>query len=541
MSNESAPTVSAKELHELLQGPEEYALLDVREPRLVADEGSILLGVSAPASNLELTIAGVVPRRSTPIVLLDGGANDLADWAARRLILLGYTDVRVLDGGIQAWSDAGFRVHTGGTHVVGQAFGEFIEDVYKTPHLTVGELREKVAAGEDVVILDSRPLTEFEVHSLPGGTSIPGAELVYRASEVVPSSDSLVVVNCAGRTRSIIGAQALINAGLPNRVVALEGGTQSWILEGFELEHGKTDEAPFPSPEGIEQAKVGARRIADRFGVKSIGVEELRHFRDEAGIRSLYLLDIRSPGEYELGHLPGSHSTPSWEVAPWIFRHVATHNARIVLIDDPDLVRATVSASWIIQIGWGDVFVIGDALGNGDLEVGPEQPTVLGLPRSGIDVIDAGGLEALRREQPEVQIVDLQQSTTFREGHIAGAWFAIRSRLLGSLGEIPGVGPIVLTSEDGILARIAAPELTGATDRRVAVLDGGTKAWKQRGLALEAGDQHFLHEPNDVMSSPWYEEDPERQKEGFRRYLAWEVGLVEQLSQDDTVNFKIFA
>jgi len=541
MSNVATATITATDLHSLLRGTAEVALLDVREPAVTAGEGSILLGVSAPLSRLELDVAGLVPRRATPVVVLDSCAGELAERARRRLAELGYTDVRVLDGGVRGWGDAGFKVHTGGTHVVGQAFGEFVEAAYNTPHLTVRELRDKVEAGEDVVILDSRPLAEFEVHSLPGGTSVPGAELVYRASEVITSPDSLVVVNCAGRTRSIIGAQALINSGVPNRVVALEGGTQSWILEGHQLEHGKSAVAPFPSSGGVEQAKLGAERIAKRFAVATIDNVELQRFRDEAAQRSLYLLDVRSPEEYQRGHLAGSRSTPSWEVAPWIFRYVATHNARLVLIDEPDLVRATVSASWLVQIGWGEVFVAAEALAVEPLDTGPEDPTVLGIPESGVKLIDPEQLQAALDTGDGTRVVDLQPSSGYRNSHIPGALFAIRSRLAASLHQISGSGPIVLTSPNGLLARIAAPEIAAATSRSVAVLDGGTAGWERRGLALEDGDQRLLHEPDDAIRSPWFEADAERQKEGFRRYLAWEVGLVEQLRDDDTVAFKTFA
>jgi rhodanese-related sulfurtransferase len=408
----------------------------------------------------------------------------------------------------------------------------------------VRELQAKVDAGEDVVILDSRPLGEFEVHSLPGGTSIPGAELVYRSSGVIPSPDSLVVVNCAGRTRSIVGAQTLINAGIPNEVVALEGGTQSWILEGLELEHGRTDAAPPPGPQGVEQARASAQRIAERFGVRTIGRDDLERFRQDDQ-RSLYLFDVRSPDEYARGHLAGSRSAPSWEVAPWIFRHAATRNARLVLVDDPDLVRATVAASWLIQINWGEVYVLRDALAGSELVVGPE---VIEAPRSDtvpgrVEVIDAstlqGRLTDASDEARDIQVVDLDLSTTFRQGHIPGALFAIRSRLPGTIGRIPGSGRIVLTSADGVLARLAAPEVAKLTTRPVAVLDGGTSSWREHGFDIEEGATALLDEPDDVAPSAWQEEDPERQKEGFREYLRWEVGLVDQLRGDKTVAFEL--
>ncbi|MFN3007421.1 rhodanese-like domain-containing protein [Mycolicibacterium wolinskyi] len=533
MTTVETATITADELHDLVGGEAEYALLDVREPAVTAAQGSILLAVSVPLSVLELRVHTRIPRLSTPVIVYDGGDDHLADRAAGRLAQLGYTDVRVLDGGLRAWAASGHKVQSGGDHVIGQAFGEWIEHVYQTPHITVAEFRERVAAGEDVVLLDSRPIGEFENHSLPGGVSIPGAELVYRAAEVVKSPDSLVVVNCAGRTRSILGAQALINAGLPNRVVSLEGGTQSWVLEGHQLDHGASVAVPAPGDGAAEPAKQAAARFAERFDIKRIDKGTLQQFRDEADTRSLYVLDVRTPEEFDAGHLAGSRSAPSWDVAPWTFRHVGTHNARIVLVDN-DTVRATVAASWITQIGWGDVFVLDNAFDNEPLETGL-LPIAFDIPQDGYRVIDAAALDAALGDSA---VVDLSLSPAYRAGHIPGAHFAIRARLAAA--DIPGTGPIVLTSEDAVLARFAAADLAAETDRDVAVLDGGTQAWRAAGLPLESRTESWLHDADDVVPSGWRETDPERRKAGFRRYLSWELGLVAELEQDDTVPFRKF-
>ncbi len=92
--------------------------------------------------------------------------------------------------------------------------------------------------------------------------NVPGAELVLRVHELAPSPDTLVVVNCAGRTRSIIGAQSLINAGVPNRVVALRNGTMGWTLAGFTPESGMTRRAPAVSREGLAWAQAKAAEVA---------------------------------------------------------------------------------------------------------------------------------------------------------------------------------------------------------------------------------------------------------------------------------------
>jgi rhodanese-related sulfurtransferase len=87
-----------------------------------------------------------------------------------------------------------------------------------------------------VLIVDARRFDEYQTMSIPGGISVPGGELALRIDGLVDSPQTPIVVNCAGRTRSIIGAQSLINAGVSNPVYALRNGTIGWTLAGLALD-----------------------------------------------------------------------------------------------------------------------------------------------------------------------------------------------------------------------------------------------------------------------------------------------------------------
>ncbi len=143
-----------------------------------------------------------------------------------------------------------------------------------------------------------------------------------------------MVVNCAGRTRSIIGAQSLINAGIENRVVALRNGTMGWHLAGHTLEHGEKREARETSERGLAAAREVAARVAECFQVRTIDHRTLARWRAEEGDRSLYVFDVRHPDEYEAGHLPGSRSAPGGQLVQETDHFVATLRSRIVLVDD---------------------------------------------------------------------------------------------------------------------------------------------------------------------------------------------------------------
>ncbi|MBP2231849.1 rhodanese-related sulfurtransferase [Azospirillum agricola] len=537
----SPSPIGVAELRALLTSGEEFALIDARETGVYA-AGHILWAVSMPLSLLEFRIATLVPRRGTRIVVTDADGSGLATRAARRLGELGYGDTAVLKGGNAAWEAEGNLLYSG-INVVSKAFGEFVEHAYDTPRLTVAALRTKLAAGEDVVILDGRTPQEFANFSLPGALSCPNAELPYRIHDLLRTPEAQVVVNYAGRPRSIIGAQTLINAGLPNPVLALENGTMAWLLDGHDLEHGRTDHAPAPSPAGLAKARESVARLTERFGIRRIDAATLDRFVAESGTRSLHLLDVRTLEEYKAGHIPGSLPAPGGQAVQATDEYVGTRNGRIVLLDGPDAVRATITASWLIQIGWGEVHVLADAFADRPLESGKPHPVILGDPGpvASVTATELRGLLDRGEAQGEVTIADLASSLVHGEGHIPGAWFAVRANLAATAGRLPGNGTVVLTSPDGELARFAVRELAGATARPVRTLEGGTVAWAAAGLPLETGEANRLDDTNDVWRSPYKLQERGDREAAFREYMRWETDLIRQLGRDDTVSFKRYA
>src|SRR5205809_481866 len=253
------PAVTPAALRAMLKDGGEMALLDVREEGVFSEEGHPFFANSLPLSRLELMVRDLVPRQLARIVVYDGGdEEELADRAATKLALMGYRNLAVMAGGARAWAAAGYQLFTG-VNVPSKAFGELIEHRCETPHIAAAELKRRLDAGEEVLIVDSRPIGEFRNMSIPGAFDCPGAELVYRVPDRLSSPQSLVVVNCAGRTRSIIGAQSLRNAGLANPVMALENGTMGWELAGLDLARGRDEALPRPSAEGLARARaVGA-------------------------------------------------------------------------------------------------------------------------------------------------------------------------------------------------------------------------------------------------------------------------------------------
>jgi len=517
------------QLRELLGDGRELAVLDVREEGVFA-AGHLLTAACVPLSRLETRLDALVPRRDTRIALCDDD-EALARRAAAVMRRFGFSDIAVLQGGVGAWKAAGFELFTG-VNVPSKAFGEFVEHVCETPRIGAGELKAKLDAGEDVVVLDSRPMSEYRVMNIPGADDCPGAELVYRVHQVVKRPETLVVVNCAGRTRSIIGAQSLINAGLPNRVVALKNGTMGWHLGGFALEHGNERHAPAPGAEALAKARAAAARVAQRFGVKTISPADLDGMRRDA-TRTLYRFDVRSPEEYREGHLAGFASTPGGQLVQATDTYAAVRNARIVLADS-DGVRATMTASWLLQMGWPEVYVLEAAPLGAPLVTGVEARRVLGLEGAKFDEVSAPELQHLI-DASEATVVDFASSLAYRDGHVPGAWFAIRARLRDALERIGPAKRLVFTSPDGVLARLAALDAVALTEVRVQVLRAGTAAWKAAGHPLEHGSTRLAAATDDVYYRPY---DRQGQiEQAMQDYLDWEVALVEQLKREPYLRF----
>ena len=363
-----ALTVSSAHIRRALLLREEIALLDVRHEAAFAT-GHPLFAANMSADRIELETEIRLPRKDVPIVIYDAGEG-LVTQAADRLKALGYTDVRQLGGGLQAWKSAGYELFQD-VNSYAKAFGELVEHRKHTPSLPADEVAALIANEADIAILDVRRPDEYATMNIPGSVSVPGAELVLRAAGVAPDPETTIIVNCAGRTRSIIGTQSLINAGVANKVLALRNGTIGWTLAEQQLEHGADRHGGIGLFEG---AKGNARDVAYRAGVRRLGNEDAKALRADTR-RTLYCFDVRAAEDYTAGHIPGFRHYPGGQLVQEIDMAAPVRGARILLTDDRS-VRADMTASWLAQMGW-ETYVLEGGYDRA-LEIGP--PEVLPKP-----------------------------------------------------------------------------------------------------------------------------------------------------------------
>jgi rhodanese-related sulfurtransferase len=386
----TSPSVTPSQVRRALLLREEIALLDVRHEAAFAT-GHPLFAANMAAERIAFEAGIRLPRKDAPVVVYDAGEG-LIPQAADRFAALGYTNVRQLDGGLPTWRAAGYELFRD-VNSYAKAFGELVEARRNTPSLPAGEVARLIASKANIAVLDVRRFDEYATMNIPGSVSVPGAELVLRAGSIAPDPATTIIVNCAGRTRSIIGTQSLINAGVANKVVALRNGTIGWTLARQNLEHGADRRGEVGLFEG---AKTNAREVAYRAGVRHLGPEEAMALQADMR-RTLYRFDVRAAEEYAAGHIAGFRHYPGGQLVQEIDMAAPVRGARILVSDDRG-VRADMTASWLAQMGW-EAYVL-DGGYDGALEVGP--PLALPKPDSshryrrpyeGTDV-DTGAMQA---------------------------------------------------------------------------------------------------------------------------------------------------
>lgn len=536
MTDSSAlPLRHFAQLRDALREGREVALIDLREEAEFAT-GHPLFAANLALSKLELEILDRVPNRRTAITLYDNGefydqqrGERETTRAAALLTSLGYQDIALLAGDLAGWKEAGGEIFID-VNAPSKAFGEWVEHHYDTPSLSAEQVLALQQQGANLAVLDVRRFDEFQAMSIPGGVSVPGGELVLRLKDVVPDPNAQIIVNCAGRTRSIIGTQSLINAGVKQPVAALRNGTIGWTLAGQALSHLQHKQFPALSEDSRRIAMKGAQALGIRAGVRSVTLSQIADWQQDTS-RTLYLFDVRTAEEFRAGHLSGARHVPGGQLVQETDHYATVRGARVVLADN-DGVRARMAASWLAQMNW-EVYIA---------ETGTEDFTQTGDWKA--QVAPAPAVESVKPEQllswlsdGKTGVIDLTTSANFRNRRIPGAIWTTRGNIPQVIASQPEKERWVVTCTSGLLARYAVTEVAALTGKTVYVLEKGTVGWIDNGLLLERGDSPYLDNAQDRYRRPY--EGTDVSPQAMQDYLDWEYGLVAQLEKDGTHGFRL--
>ena len=108
----------------------------------------------------------------------------------------------------------------------------------ETEQVDVEKVREALDSEEDVIVLDVREPGEWQDGHIPGAKHVPRGVLEYLAADELPEKDARIVVHCAVGGRGTLATRTLQEMGYTN-VANMQGGTNAWKEEGYELETGE--------------------------------------------------------------------------------------------------------------------------------------------------------------------------------------------------------------------------------------------------------------------------------------------------------------
>ena len=517
------PFVSCEELAALLKSDRLFAVFDVRE-RGEYNQCQIPGTTSLPRSQIEFRLSRLVPNSAVSVVVYDE-AEERASLAAETVMELGYRQVSILRGGITAWRGEG-RPTVSGVNVPSKAFGEKVHHERNIPEISADELARLQKEQKELRILDVRTPEEYGRFCIPGGMNVPGGDLILWADELSDSS-APVIVNCAGRTRSIIGAAALRRLGLTT-VRALKNGTMGWVLSGLELEKNPGRRMAHVPEQSRARALARALSLAAEENLAWISPQEVAAAMANKRDGVSYLFDVRSEGEYESGHIAESINVPGGQAVQRADDFVVVRNGQIIFISN-ESARAVMAAYWYRQMGFPHVFVLEGGLrawseSGATLSTGVLEDKPLGFDPAKRNAALLSPEELARRLQDStLLVVDVGSSLDFEAAHVPGAQWISRSWLEI---EIPKRFPdrrqaIILTCSEGVQSIFAARALERIGYRDVSALGGGVGAWSAAGFSTETGLDARLVEPNDVVLSP----SIRGSREDMQRYLDWEMKL----------------
>lgn len=519
----SVTSVTAEAAKARLHAGGEIAFLDVREAAAFG-EGHPLFAVPCPFSRLELSAVALVPRADCPLLLIDGG-DGTGLRAAQRLSACGYTDIAVIEGGLPAWRAAGLGIFAG-VNVPSKTLGELLEHDHHPRVIDAATLESWRREARPHAFFDARPPAEYAKMRIAGARCVPNGELAHRLDAAVPDEATPIVITCAGRTRGIVGALTLRAIGVRNPVYALENGTQGWALAGLPLDRGAVAD-PMPALND-DQARSSRARAADLIAASQIPRTDptaAEGMLNEAG-RTTFLFDLRSAGERDRRPVPGAVPALAGQLIQATDQYVGVRHGRLILMDDTGL-RAALGGLFLRALGYEvHVLALDDAPGT----EGPSVPaSTLRPPAPARPVAPAA---AWNLAQNGVPVIDLRASTEWEAGRLEGARWALRDELPGALPA--GTRRAILLGDATAIAAATCELQAAGID--AAWLQADLDACAAAGWPVDRARRRMSRE--DARDRVWFVHDRhDGNAEASRQYLAWEMGLIDQLDEAERAAF----
>jgi cystathionine beta-lyase len=504
---------------------EEVAFIDVREIGQHTN-GHPFFSISIPYSLFEFNIKILVPNKQTRVILIDNN-NGISDLVYNIAHQMGYSNISIIEGGVEEWVSAGYKLFDG-INVPSKSFGELIEKYFHTPSITAKELAQKQKNNENYIVIDGRPFLEYNKMSIPKSICCPNAELFYRVSSHIKDMNTEIIINCAGRTRSIIGAQTLINFGIKNKVKALENGTQGWFLSELSLEHNKKKYLEvLPNDIETQQLQNKVLKLTNDLNIDLIDLKKAQELIIDKK-KSTFIFDVTT--SKTISTKPGTiMNVPGGQLIQATDKYIGVWKATVILVDDGDLIRAGTTSFWLKKMGY-EVYILKEGLLKAQTLKFTKE-----IDHKLID-LDFINLEDLVKIKKQI-LYDIRSSKDFCKMRIKNSIWLNRAHLYRE--KIKTDDPIIIITDNLEKASLIVKDLKQKDKGAIIKV----YKWNQNEITSYPSvidvTIETLSEQNNIDFNFHTHMRHDGNKEHAKQYLEWEINLVSKMDKQELSFFKL--
>ena len=504
---------------------EEVAFIDVREIGQHTN-GHPFFSISIPYSLFEFNIKILVPNKQTRVILIDNN-NGISDLVYNIAHQMGYSNISIIEGGVEEWVSAGYKLFDG-INIPSKSFGELIEKYFHTPSITAKELAQKQKNNENYIVIDGRPFLEYNKMSIPKSICCPNAELFYRVSSHIKDMNTEIIINCAGRTRSIIGAQTLINFGIKNKVKALENGTQGWFLSELSLEHNKNKYLEvLPNDIETQQLQNKVLKLTNDLNIDLIDLKKAQELIIDKK-KSTFIFDVTT--SKTISTKPGTiMNVPGGQLIQATDKYIGVWKATVILVDDGDLIRAGTTSFWLKKMGY-EVYILKEGLLKAQTLKFTKE-----IDHKLID-LDFINLEDLVKIKKQI-LYDIRSSKDFCKMRIKNSIWLNRAHLYRE--KIKTDDPIIIITDNLEKASLIVKDLKQKDKGAIIKV----YKWNQNEITSYPSvidvTIETLSEQNNIDFNFHTHMRHDGNKEHAKQYLEWEINLVSKMDKQELSFFKL--
>ena len=504
---------------------EEVAFIDVREIGQHTN-GHPFFSISIPYSLFEFNIKILVPNKQTRVILIDNN-NGISDLVYNIAHQMGYSNISIIEGGVEEWVSAGYKLFDG-INVPSKSFGELIEKYFHTPSITAKELAQKQKNNENYIVIDGRPFLEYNKMSIPKSICCPNAELFFRVSSYIKDINTEIIINCAGRTRSIIGAQTLIDFGIKNKVKALENGTQGWFLSELSLEHNKNKYLEvLPNDIETQQLQNKVLKLTNDLNIDLIDLKKAQELIIDKK-KSTFIFDVTTSKTISI--TPGIiMNVPGGQLIQATDKYIGVWKATVILVDDGDLIRAGTTSFWLKKMGY-EVYILKEGL--------LKAQTLKFIKEIDHKLIDLDFINLEDLVKIKIQILyDIRSSKDFCKMRIKNSIWLNRAHLYRKKTKTDD--PIIIITDNLEKASLIVKDLKQKDKGAIIKV----YKWNQNEItsypSLIDVTIETLSEQNNIDFNFHTHMRHDGNKEHAKQYLEWEINLVSKMDKQELSFFKL--